>query len=79
MRSIRTSETTVLGYHIERLDEYEQSGMLKSIRYEVLCPHTGAVLGSHSSLRAAHKHVILHELRSARQLHAGEREISRVA
>jgi len=79
MRCIRHSESNVLGYRIERLDEYDDGGLLRSMRYEVLCPHTGVVLGNHASLRAAQKHVILHELHSARELRSGARPISRVA
>jgi len=79
MRCIRHSQSSVLGYPIERLDEYDDRGLLRSMRYEVRCPHTGAVLGDHGSLRAARKHVILHELRAARQLRGGGNAISRVA
>ena len=79
MRCIRHSQSTVLGYCIERLDEYDDNGLLRAMRYEVLCPQTGAVLGNHGTLRAAHKHVILHELRAARQLRDGDAPVSRVA
>ena len=75
MRCLRHSQATVLGYRIERLDEYDDTGLLRSIRYEVICPHSGTVLGSHASMRAAQKHVILHELRTARQLRSGTRPI----
>jgi len=66
MRSLRIAESSVLGYRIERLDEYDDNGLLRSMRYEVLCPHTSKVLASHPSLRSARRHVILHELRAAR-------------
>ena len=77
MRCFRSSESSVLGYRVERVDEYDEMGMLRSMRYEVMCPFTGVVLGSHPSLRAARKHVVLHELRAARQLR--ERRYDHVA
>lgn len=77
MRCFRSSEATVLGYHVERVDEYDDLGMLRSMRYEVMCPFTGVVLGSHASLRAARKHIVLHELRAARALR--EQQFGRVA
>ena len=79
MRCIRHPQSPVLGYRIDRLDEYDDNGLLRAMRYEVLCPQTGAALGSHASLRAAHKHVILHELRTARQPRGGRNPVSRVA
>jgi hypothetical protein len=63
MRSMRTAETNVLGYNIERVDEYDDVGLLRSMRHEVLCPQTGAVLASHKTRRAAERFVIAHELR----------------
>lgn len=68
MRCVRNTEFSVLGYRIERVDEYDAQGLLQAMRYEVICPQTGAALGSHASLRAARKHVILHELHAARAL-----------
>jgi len=68
MRSMRSIETRMLGYTIERLDEYDDTGLLRSIRFEVLCPRSGAVLASHPSMRAARKYVIVQELGGA--LHA---------
>ena len=62
MRSMRFAKTKVLGYHIERVDEYDDVGLLRSIRHEVLCPQTGAVLASHVSRRAAERFVIAREL-----------------
>lgn len=38
MRSVRFTETKVLGYSIERVDEYDDVGLLRSMRREVLCP-----------------------------------------
>ncbi|MEO8802937.1 MAG: hypothetical protein ABI304_07325 [Rudaea sp.] len=64
MRSIRTRQNTILGHSIERIDEYDDVGLVANVRYEVMCPYTGAVLTSRASLRAAKRYVILHELRS---------------
>jgi len=74
MRCIRHAEPTILGYRIERIDEYDERGLLQAMRYEVFCPQTGATLGSHASLRAARKHVILHELHAARALRQRRQE-----
>ena len=68
MRCTRKAESTVLGYRIERIDEYGDHGLLQAMRYEVICPVTGVTLGDHASLRAAQKHVILHELHASRAL-----------
>ncbi|MDR3389783.1 MAG: hypothetical protein P4L92_22310 [Rudaea sp.] len=62
MRSIRVTETKVLGYSIERVDVYDDVGLLRSTRHEVLCPQTGAVVGSHTSRREAERFVIALEL-----------------
>ena len=62
MRSTRTAETNVLGYNIERVDEYDNVGLLRSMRHEVMCPQTGAVLASHKTRRAAERFVIAREL-----------------
>lgn len=67
MRSLRCKEAQVLGYHIERLDEYDDAGLLHSKNYEVLCPRTGAVLASVANAQAAKRFVILHELRAIRE------------
>jgi len=66
MRSVRTHESRMLGYAIERLTEFDDAGLSRSIRYEVLCPATGAVLASQPSLRAARRFVIARELGEAR-------------
>ena len=67
MRSQRCTEAQVLGYSIERLDEYDDTGLLQSMNYEVLCPRTGAVLASLANAQAAKRFVILHELRAIRE------------
>jgi hypothetical protein len=65
MRSKRVTETKVLGYNIERVDEYDDAGLLRSMRHEVLCPQTGAVLASHGTRRAAERFVIARELHNS--------------
>jgi len=67
MRSLRCTEAQVLGYKIERLDEYDDAGLLQAMNYEVLCPRTGAVLASVANAQAAKRYVILHELRAIRE------------
>ena len=67
MRSLRCTEAQVLGYQIERLDEYDDAGLLQSMNYEVLCPRTGAVLASVANAQAAKRYVVLHELRAIRE------------
>ena len=67
MRSLRCTERQVLGYQIERLDEFDDTGMLHSMRYEVLCPRTGAVLANLANIQAARQFVIVHELRAIRE------------
>jgi hypothetical protein len=68
MRSKRVAEMMALGYNIERVDEYDDIGLLRSMRYEVLCPVTGAVLASQVTRRAAERFVIKRELRGAATL-----------
>jgi len=67
MRSLRCTEAQVLGYKIERLDEYDDAGLLQAMNYEVLWPRTGAVLASVANAQAAKRYVILHELRAIRE------------
>jgi hypothetical protein len=62
MRSMRIAESNVLGYQIERVDEYDDVGLLRSMRHEVLCPQTGSVLASHTTRRAAERFVVAREL-----------------
>ena len=74
MRSVRSVETQVLGYVIERLERYDSSGSLESRQYEIQCPHTGSKLGQHANLRMAKRAVILHELRGMSLKKRRERE-----
>jgi hypothetical protein len=79
MRCLRIAESQVLGYWIERAEEYDDLGLLQSIHYEVLCPRTSAVLGSYSSVRAARRHVIVHELREVARGKTEAKRVARVA
>jgi len=58
----RSNETLVLGYPIERIDEYSAAGALLRVRYDVLCPHTGAILGRYPDRRRAQEFVLHREL-----------------
>lgn len=62
MRRMRTPETTVLGYRIERVDEYDDVGFLRSMHHQVLCPQSGALLASLATRRAAERFVVVREL-----------------
>ena len=66
MRSLRTLETRVLGYSIERIDERDHLGT-RATWYEVLCPESGAVLGSVVTRADAERVVIHRELDAARR------------
>lgn len=67
MRCKRFPETRVFGYPIERLEEYDDAGLPRALRYEVLCPKTGAVLGAFDDAHAARRYAIVHELRAIRE------------
>jgi hypothetical protein len=65
MRSVRSVLCTMLGYSIERLDEYDDNGLPVLIRFEARCPHTGSVITSSATLRAARQCIIARELNAA--------------
>jgi hypothetical protein len=65
MRSVRSVICMMLGYSIERLDAYDDRGLSISIRFEVRCPHTGLVITSSATLRAARQCIIGRELGAA--------------
>ncbi len=67
MRTLRTLETRVLGYAIERIDERDHLGTVRAIWYEVLCPEHGNVLGSCAERADAERIVIRRELEQARR------------
>ncbi|HST28214.1 MAG TPA: hypothetical protein VLK26_07575 [Rudaea sp.] len=67
MRCKRYPETRVFGYAIERLDEYDETGLPRSSRFEVLCPKTGAVLAAFDDANSAKRFAIVHELRAIRE------------
>ncbi|MBU6199845.1 MAG: hypothetical protein KGP08_09350, partial [Xanthomonadaceae bacterium] len=60
-------EARVFGYLIERLEEYEDTGLACTPRFEVLCPKTGAVLGAFDDAHAAKRFAVVHELRAIRE------------
>lgn len=68
MHSVRTTETVMLGYTIERVDSVDASGMVWDTSYEVL--DTGGdnmIGGEQPTLRAAQNFVLWHELEVARR------------
>ncbi len=67
MRCKRHPEARVFGYLIERLEEYDDTGLACALRFEVLCPKTGAVLGAFDDTHAAERFAIVHELRAIRE------------
>ncbi|WP_313919723.1 hypothetical protein [Tahibacter sp.] len=67
MRTLRTLETRVLGYAIERIDERDHLGTVRATWYEVLCPEHGNVLGTGATRADAERIVIRRELEQARR------------
>lgn len=66
MRCKRFPESRVFGYAIERLEEYDETGLPRPLRFEVMCPKTGVVLGAFDDSQAAKRFAIVHELRVIR-------------
>lgn len=68
MHSVRTTETVMLGYTIERIDSVDATGMVWDTAYDVLAIDGGKLLGGeHPTLRAAQNFVLWHELEVARR------------
>ena len=68
MQSVRTTETVMLGYTIERVDSVDASGMTWYTSYDVLSADGDNMLGgAHPTLRAAQNFVLWHELEVARR------------
>ncbi|MBL8298784.1 MAG: hypothetical protein JNN30_10615 [Rhodanobacteraceae bacterium] len=67
MRTLRTLESRVLGYAIERVDERDHLGTVRATWYEVLGPELGNVLGSCADRAGAERIVIRRELEQARR------------
>ena len=68
MQSVRTTETVMLGYTIERVDSVDASGLVWDTTYEVLGTGGDNMLGGeHPTLRAAQNFVLWHELEVARR------------
>ncbi|HOV58289.1 MAG TPA: hypothetical protein PLN91_10460 [Rhodanobacteraceae bacterium] len=66
MRHLRVLEARVLGYAIERIEERDHLGTT-AVWFEVLCPDSGAVLGSGATRAEAERVVIRRELDAARR------------
>ena len=62
MRSLRVTEKIMLGYSIERVENYDEIGLLQETRYEILSAASGEVIGNKDSLRGAQNFVIEREL-----------------
>lgn len=67
MRCMRTTETVMLGYTIERVDCYDAVGLLQDTSFDVLGANGGVVIASHPSLRSAQNFVLCRELEVAAQ------------
>lgn len=67
MRCKRYPEARVFGYAIERLEEYDEAGLPRLPRFEVLCPRTGVVLGAFDDAPTAKRFAVVHELRAIRE------------
>jgi len=68
MHSVRTTETVMLGYTIERVDSVDASGIAWDTTYDVLGANGDSMLGGqHQTLRAAQNFVLWHELEVARR------------
>lgn len=68
MHSVRTTETVMLGYTIERVDSVDASGLAWDTTFEVLGADGESMLGGyHPTLRAAQNFVLWHELEVARR------------
>lgn len=68
MHSVRTTETVMLGYTIERVDSVDASGLVWDTTYDVLSVDGNNMLGGeHPTLRAAQNFVLWHELEVARR------------
>lgn len=72
MHSVRTTETVMLGYTIERVDSVDASGLTWDTTYDVLSADGECMLGGyHPTLRAAQNFVLWHELEVARRRNNG--------
>ncbi|HTI95081.1 MAG TPA: hypothetical protein VL425_01055 [Rudaea sp.] len=74
MRCKRYPETRIFGYAIERLEEYDETGLPRAPRFEVLCPKTGAVLAAFDDANSAKRFAIVHELRT---IHEGTQRLNK--
>jgi hypothetical protein len=68
MHSVRTTETVMLGYTIERVDSVDANGLAWDTTFEVLSDDGTNMLGGyHPTLHAAQNFVLWHELEIARR------------
>ncbi len=68
MHSVRTTETVMLGYTIERVDSVDACGLTWDTSYDVFSADGESMLGgAHPTLRAAQNFVLWHELEVARR------------
>jgi len=64
---MRTTETIMLGYTIERVDCYDAVGLLQDTSYDVLGTNKHTVISNHPSLHSAQNFVLSRELEIAAQ------------
>lgn len=62
MRENRHTEVNVLGYRIERIHTIDEHGERASLRYDVLAPESGKLLGSFAHRAEAERDIIAREL-----------------
>ena len=62
MRDQRQTEVNVLGYRIERVRQFDDSGDIATQWYEVLAPESHALLGAFAHRAEAERDIITREL-----------------
>jgi hypothetical protein len=62
MRDQRHIEVNVLGYRIERVCQFHQSGEIAAQWYEVLAPESAHLLGSFAHRAEAERDIVTREL-----------------
>ena len=64
MRDQRRIEVNVLGYRIERVMTFKDSGELAARWYRVLAPESGNVIGTFAQRAEAEREIVSRELRA---------------
>ncbi|MFI4969928.1 MAG: hypothetical protein ACHP7D_06960 [Lysobacterales bacterium] len=64
MRDQRHTEVNVLGYRIQRVMAFKDSGELAARWYEVLAPESGTLLGTFAQRAEAEREIVSRELRA---------------